>query len=81
MGIGLIRQAHRDKFLKDKNKGTRANQIFNKVESPNNKSKGDTLSKKIMEDGELWDLFTKKEEYDPILLDKYGRFSYYLSSF
>lgn len=42
--------------------------------------KGDTLIKKVKQDKELWELFTKKEEYDPILLDKYGRFSYYLSS-
>jgi len=80
VGVGLIQKAHRDKFLKDKNKGTRVNQIFNKVEAPSNKNKENTLSEKIMEDRELWDLFTKKEEYDPILLDKYGRFSYYLSS-
>ncbi len=38
------------------------------------------MIKKIEQDEELWELFTKKEEYDPILLDKYGRFSYYLSS-
>jgi hypothetical protein len=31
-------------------------------------------------DKELWELFTKREEYDPVHLDKYGRFSYYLSS-
>lgn len=29
---------------------------------------------------ELWDLFTKKEEYDTIPLEKYGSFSYYISS-
>jgi peptidoglycan/xylan/chitin deacetylase (PgdA/CDA1 family) len=33
----------------------------------------------MLEDAELWELFTKKEEYDPILLDKYGRFSHYTS--
>ncbi|MGA9187625.1 MAG: hypothetical protein WB014_03465 [Methanosarcina sp.] len=38
------------------------------------------MIKKIEQDEGLWELFTKKEEYDPILLDKYGRFSYYLSS-
>ena len=27
----------------------------------------------------LWDLFTKKEEYAPLLLDRYQRFPYYLS--
>lgn len=27
----------------------------------------------------LWDLFTKKEEYKPLILDKYQRFPYYLS--
>lgn len=30
-------------------------------------------------DTDLWDLFTKKEEYAPILLDQYKRFPYYLS--
>ena len=29
----------------------------------------------------LWDLFTKKEEYSPLLLDEYQRFPYYLSRF
>jgi len=42
--------------------------------------KGDTLIKKVKQDRELWELFTKKEEYDPIILDKYGRLSYYLGS-
>ena len=27
----------------------------------------------------LWELFTKKEEYEPHLLDQYQRFPYYLS--
>lgn len=27
----------------------------------------------------LWDLFTKREEYNPPFLDQYGRFPYYLS--
>ena len=27
----------------------------------------------------LWELFTKKEEYGPLLLDQYQRFPYYLS--
>lgn len=34
----------------------------------------------MKQDGELLDLYIKKEECDPILLDKYGRFSNYLSS-
>jgi hypothetical protein len=38
------------------------------------------MIKKMKQDGELLDLFIKKEECDPILLDKYGRFFYYLSS-
>ena len=29
---------------------------------------------------ELWDLFTKKEEYNSIFSDKYDRFPYYLSN-
>jgi hypothetical protein len=56
------------------------NQIFNKVKGSNGKNKRDIMLNKIGQDKELWDLFTKKEEYDPILLDKYGRFPYYLSS-
>ena len=36
----------------------------------------------ILKDNErLWDLFTKREEYDPPLLDKYQRFPYYLSKY
>jgi hypothetical protein len=38
------------------------------------------MIKKMKPDGELLDLYSKKEECDPILLDKYGRFSNYLSS-
>jgi peptidoglycan/xylan/chitin deacetylase (PgdA/CDA1 family) len=34
---------------------------------------------KLKENNELWDLFTKSEEYEPILTDKYDRFPYYLS--
>lgn len=40
----------------------------------------DAVFKKIEQDREQWELFTKKEEYDPTLLDKYGRFPYYLSN-
>jgi len=29
----------------------------------------------------LWDLFTKREEYNPSVLDKYQRFPYYLSKY
>jgi len=29
---------------------------------------------------ELWDLFTRYEEYTPSMLDQYGRFPYYLSN-
>ncbi|HHV24334.1 MAG TPA: hypothetical protein GXX65_07295 [Methanosarcina sp.] len=38
------------------------------------------MIKKMEQDEELRELFTKKEEYGPIRLDRYGRFSYYLSS-
>ena len=34
---------------------------------------------RIKENKELWDLFTRKEEYNPLLLDQYQRFPYYLS--
>ena len=33
----------------------------------------------LKQNKELWDLFTRKEEYNPLLLDQYGRFPYYLS--
>lgn len=33
----------------------------------------------LKQNGELWDLFTRKEEYNPLLLDQYDRFPYYLS--
>ncbi len=38
-----------------------------------------TLIDKIRAEPEMWDLFTKKEEYNPPFLDKYERFPYYLS--
>lgn len=34
----------------------------------------------IKENKELWDIFTGKEEYSPILLDRYERFPYYMSN-
>ena len=34
----------------------------------------------LKKDEELWDLFTRREEYDPIFLDQYNRFPYSLSS-
>ena len=33
----------------------------------------------LKKDETLWNLFTKKEEYDPLFLDKYKRFPHYLS--
>ena len=33
----------------------------------------------LKENKRLWDLFTKKEEYNPLILDRYQRFDYYLS--
>jgi len=33
----------------------------------------------LKEKKELWDLFIRKEEYNPLVLDKYQRFAYYLS--
>ena len=35
----------------------------------------------LKQNKELWDLFTRKEEYNPLLLDQYGRFPYYLSKY
>ena len=56
------------------------NQIFNKVGGSNGKGKRDRVLKKIAQDRKLWKLFTNQEEYDPILLDKYWRFPYYLNN-
>ena len=33
----------------------------------------------LKQNKELWDLFTRKEEYGPLTLDQYDRFPYYLS--
>jgi peptidoglycan/xylan/chitin deacetylase (PgdA/CDA1 family) len=33
----------------------------------------------LKQNKELWDLFTRKEEYNPLILDQYLRFPYYLS--
>ena len=33
----------------------------------------------LKQNKELWDLFTRREEYSPLLLDQYNRFPYYLS--
>lgn len=35
--------------------------------------------KLLKQNKELWNLFTKKEEYNPQILDQYGRFPYYSS--
>ncbi len=34
---------------------------------------------KISENPKMWDIFTKKEEYNPLFSDRYERFPYYLS--
>ena len=35
--------------------------------------------KMLKQNKKLWDLFTRREEYNPRLLDQYGRFPYCLS--
>ena len=35
----------------------------------------------LKQNQELWDLFTRKEEYSPEQLDKYNRFTYDFSSY
>lgn len=37
------------------------------------------MIEKLRKNEELWDLFTKREEYNPPLLDQYRRFPYYMS--
>ena len=39
------------------------------------------MIKQLKRNKELWDLFTRKEEYTPLTLDQYGRFPYYLSKY
>jgi len=41
----------------------------------------DNMIELLKQNKELWDLFTKKEEYNPIVLDKYQRYPYYLSKY
>lgn len=35
----------------------------------------------LRQNEELWDLFTRREEYKPLILDQYQRFPYYLSKY
>ena len=37
------------------------------------------MIEKLKQNKELWDLFTRREEYTPLFLDQYDRFPYYLS--
>ena len=37
------------------------------------------MIEKLKQNKELWELFTRQEEYNPTILDKYQRFPYYLS--
>jgi hypothetical protein len=39
------------------------------------------MIEKLKQNQELWDLFTRKEEYNPEQLDKYNRFTYAFSSY
>lgn len=39
------------------------------------------IIKTIRDESEMWELFTRKEEYNPPFLDQYGRFPYYLSGY
>lgn len=34
----------------------------------------------LKQNEELWDLFTRREEYNPLFLDQYDRIPYYLSN-
>lgn len=38
------------------------------------------MIKKVKQNKEMWGLFTKREEYDPVLLEKYRSFSYSIES-
>ena len=37
------------------------------------------LEQELRQNNELWDFFTRKEEYSPMFLDKHQTFPYYLS--
>ena len=37
------------------------------------------MIEKLKQNMDLWDLFTRKEEYNPLMLDQYDRFPYYMS--
>jgi len=39
----------------------------------------ESMFEKLRQNKEIWDLFTKKEEYNPAFLDQHQRFPYYLS--
>ena len=39
------------------------------------------MIEKLKQNKELWDLFTRKDEYNPLMLDQYDRFPYYLSKY
>lgn len=43
--------------------------------------KNNNMIEKLKHDGDLWDLFTKKEEYGTSVVDTYGRFPLYLSKY
>ena len=52
----------------------------NKVISSNIK-KVENIIQSMHADSEIWDIFTKREEYTPSCLDRYDRFPYYLSKY
>ena len=39
------------------------------------------MHKLLQKDPEIWDLFTRKEEYNALFHDQYDRFSYYMSGY
>lgn len=39
------------------------------------------MIEKLKQNNELWNLFTKEDEYDPMFTDQYDRVPYYLSSY
>jgi hypothetical protein len=39
------------------------------------------MIEKLKQNNELWGLFTRREEYNPLILDQYDRFPYHLSKY
>ena len=39
------------------------------------------MMEKLKQNEELWNLFTRREEYSPLMLDRHERFQYHFSKY